>query len=109
MGKHGKAGKEIVAAAGVDNTHRRKWDGAEFAEKAAEREKKVGCTGLSAEFQVSHPSVVPLSFKPAAPHPPPPLPRPRHPSTHCADPTAPCLLRSKRLKKAHTMRRNGGA
>jgi hypothetical protein len=42
MGKHGKGGKEIVSAAGVDNTHRRKWDVAEFAEKAAEREQKVG-------------------------------------------------------------------
>ena len=40
MGKHGKGGKEIVAA-GVDNTSRRKWDGAEFAQKAAEREEKV--------------------------------------------------------------------
>ena len=40
MGKHGKAGKEIVAA-GVDNTSRRKWDGDEFAKKAADREEKV--------------------------------------------------------------------
>ena len=39
-GKEGK-GKEV--AAGVDNTHRRTWNKDDYAEKAAERDKKVGC------------------------------------------------------------------
>ena len=74
MGKHGKGGKEIVAA-GVDNTSRRKWDGAEFAQKAAEREEKVCRSGLS--VQLINASV--------APGCPPPSPPPRQvPTIHGA-------------------------
>ena len=69
MGKHGKGGKEIVAA-GVDNTSRRKWDGAEFAQKAAEREEKVFHSRLSLPLYERH-------LRSPCP-PPPPSPRSIH-------------------------------
>lgn len=39
--KESKGDKAIVAAAGVDNTHRRTWDVDEYEERAAAREEKV--------------------------------------------------------------------